>query len=63
MEEIGGVQLARIPGANTCADLLLDLGHNGGFHWTVLDAAPSLLRLALEADARGCVWSRFVPHV
>lgn len=49
--------------ANACADMLADLGHHGGFHWTVLDTTPSHIRLALEADARGCVSSRPVPNV
>lgn len=49
--------------ANSCAETLVDLGHQGGFHWTVLDHAPPQLSLALEVDARGCTWDRLVPNV
>lgn len=38
--------------ANHCADLLAGLG-NGLFQWTILDEAPSMLRLALDADVHG----------
>lgn len=42
-------------------DLLADMGHLGGFQWTVLDNAPPQLSLALEADSRGCSRLELVP--
>lgn len=49
--------------ANSCADMLANLGHGGGFQWTVLDTAPPHLTLVLEIDARGFSWDRLVPNV
>lgn len=36
--------------ANFCGDALADLGHQGGFLWSVLDTIPVQLGLVLAAD-------------
>lgn len=46
--------------ANYCADILASLGHAGNFTWTLLDAAPPQLSLALAANARSVSTIRVV---
>lgn len=46
--------------ANSCADILANIGHSGSFQWTILQQAPAQINLALQADARGCYFVRIV---
>lgn len=46
--------------ANCCVDILADMGHLGGFQWTILQHAPFQLSLALDVDARGVALARIV---
>lgn len=46
--------------ANFCADMLAELGHQGGFQWTLLDYKSTSLGLLLDADIRGFTSVRLV---
>lgn len=39
--------------ANRCADFLANMGHEGSFHWSVLDRMPPILGLHISYDALG----------
>lgn len=46
--------------ANFYADKLAELGHHGGFQWTVLENPSASLSLALATDLRGVTSLRLV---
>lgn len=46
--------------ANSWADILVGLGHGGGFQWLLLEEAPLQLRFALASDAKGVSFVRMV---